>query len=81
MARCSICNGDGGMIAVHQSCLYDLLRVAGEQYPPLCNLCGSVELCEQEFEQCAPGHIDCRHNFRLDPAKARALIEEVRSLD
>lgn len=81
MAKCSICGGDGPMIVIHQSCLYDLLRVAGEQYPPLCNLCGSVELCEQEFEQDTPGHIDCKRNFRLDAAKAQALIEAVTAND
>ena len=74
MARCSICNGDGGMIAVHKACLHDLLEAAMRRRPVLCTLCASIQMCLHDV---AVSGSECRDLFRLDQDKAQALIEEV----
>ena len=74
MAKCSVCGGDGPMIVMHQSCLYDLLEALCYDDDPLCNLCGNVELCQQEIERGKPRLFDCKHNFRLDPAKVQEML-------
>lgn len=77
MEKCSICGGDGPMIVMHQSCLYDLPEALCYDDDPLCNLCGSVELCLREIERGKPELIDCKHHFRLDPAKDQEMLREV----
>lgn len=80
MAKCSVCGGDGPMIVMHSSCLYDLFEAFCPDVLP-CNLCGSVELCQQEIERGKPELIDCKHNFHLDPAKVQAELKEVTAND
>ena len=39
-----------------------------------------VELCQKEIERGKPELIDCKHNFRLDPAKVQAELAEVQEV-
>lgn len=85
MAKCSVCGGDGPMIVMHSSCLYDLLEAVCFDDALLCKLCGNTEPCrkalQKEIEQGKPMLFDCERNFRLDPAKVQAILQEVTAND